>query len=745
MAKTSSPAAQPLFPGIRVPALPASARPLFLPDLVRQAAQAKQIDAPRRDRARAAFRKWSDDLRAGVLHAQTETQVEQDFTKVLLAALGYTTSADVPTGSAWTMTPKWPVPGAGIVDVALGHFHGDEAGARTGRPLVMVELKGAGTDLDRKQARALSPVQQAWDYLSSSETAQWAIVSNFVEVRLYSRSRSKNHVHRVLLEGLDDPDAFAAFYAVFHADGLLGTGALTFTAARLLEETGARQEAVGEELYRFYAENRAALIRELQDRGVADLDRAIQAAQRLLDRILFIAFAEDRQLLPNRRTLEATAELRVPGMTPWNAFQYLFRAIDSGDEGTGIPPYDGNLFKPDPILDDLRFPLDGRRWPQVFKTIGGYDFQNEVTVDVLGRIFERSIPDIEEIKAKSLAQHEATLAGRRAPGRRKLHGIFYTDATIVEYLVAAALGPAWERQRALLIAELGPGDGLTDPPPAAFSRAMLAWLDGLTVRDPACGSGAFLIAAHGWFEEARCGLLADLQHAEPDAPECAGVLEDWRARSAPLILRNNLFGVDLAPESVEIAQLSLWIRTARPGRPLTDLSANVLCGNSVVADPAVDAHAFDWAARFPRVVERGGFDAVVGNPPYVRQERLGPIKPYLERAFPKSYHGMADLYVYFHELGLRLLKPGGRLAYVVTNKWMKAGYGEPLRRLFGAEAWVESVVDFGHARHFFPDADVFPCFLVARKPTDEPRPETARVCVIPREQVRLDDLATQIA
>src|SRR5207302_5608235 len=166
------------------------------------------------------------------------------------------------------------------------------------------------------------------------------------------------------------------------------------------------------------------------------------------------------------------------------------------------------------------------------------------------------------------------------------------------------------------------------------------------------------------------------------------------------------------PEPVKLAQLSLCSRTARRGQPLTDLSANILCGNSVVDDPNVDPRAFDWKAHFPQVFERGGFDAVVGNPPYVRQERLGPIKPHLEKTY-RAYHGMADLYVYFYERGLNLLKPGGRLAFVVTNKWMKAGYGEPLRRLFAEDAWVESVVDFGHAKQFFKDADVFPCFLVA--------------------------------
>ena len=105
---------------------------------------------------------------------------------------------------------------------------------------------------------------------------------------------------------------------------------------------------------------------------------------------------------------------------------------------------------------------------------------------------------------------------------------------------------------------------------------------------------------------------------------------------------------------------------------------------------------------------------------------------------------MADLYVYFYELGCRHLKPGGRLSYIVTNKWMKAGYGEPLRKFFAESVWTESVVDFGHAKQIFEDADVFPCIVVIRKPTEEPQPKTVRVCAIPRETLRVDDLSQQI-
>lgn len=159
---------------------------------------------------------------------------------------------------------------------------------------------------------------------------------------------------------------------------------------------------------------------------------------------------------------------------------------------------------------------------------------------------------------------------------------------------------------------------------------------------------------------------------------------------------------------------------------------------------------FNWEIAFPGVWRdlasegrTGGFDAVIGNPPYVRQEMIAAIKPALESAY-ESFAGTADLYVYFYEQGLKLLRPGGRMAYVVTNKWLKAGYAEGLRKLFAEDAWVEFMADFGHARRFFPDADVFPCVIAVRKPDGSTVPETFDLAVIPRDDVPRSGLAEAV-
>jgi hypothetical protein len=158
----------------------------------------------------------------------------------------------------------------------------------------------------------------------------------------------------------------------------------------------------------------------------------------------------------------------------------------------------------------------------------------------------------------------------------------------------------------------------------------------------------------------------------------------------------------------------------------------------------VAERAFNWQAEFSDVFAVGGFDVVIGNPPYVRQTLFSPLKPYLQ-AYYESYHGKADLYTYFYEKGLKILKPEGLLSYIVTNKWLRSGYGEPLRQFFAQNSVFEQIIDFGHAP-IFEDADTFPCIVVVQKPVKSNASETQEVvkpephspvlvCPVPREEL----------
>lgn len=207
--------------------------------------------------------------------------------------------------------------------------------------------------------------------------------------------------------------------------------------------------------------------------------------------------------------------------------------------------------------------------------------------------------------------------------------------------------------------------------------------------------------------------------------------------------------VSLLPADESDPQSSLFPKISLDDR--RRVLADRLVGEARVR--AAQNHFFHWEIGFPNVWSnllsaepKGGFDAVIGNPPYVHQELLGDELKRALRADYEAFDGMADLYVYFYEQGLHLLRPGGCMSYVVTNKWLKAGYAEGLRDLFATKGQVEFVADFGHAKHFFPDADVFPSVIVVRKPAPgETVPFDTQVCVIPRDAVPEKGLSAAVA
>jgi hypothetical protein len=666
----------------------------------------------------AILKAWADMIRSSRIYTLKETALRGQFeVKIIEGVLGY----HGPTGGAdYTVSSEQAIL-RGSADLALGRF-----GGKTPEILAPLELKGAKTrDLDAiMPGRDKTPVQQAWEYAMNARGVKWVLVSNMVELRLYGFGEGTTAYETFDLGRLTDPAEYARFMLLLSADSLLSGRTLG-----LLTESRNEDKDITNRLYQDYKALRVKLIGAVRvaDPSIAPLD-SIAVAQKILDRVLFIAFAEDTGLLEKKTLEDAFGHVDPYHPRPvWDNFRSLFNFIDKGRpeqrNSNGkvtiplIPRYNGGLFRQDDTIDGLTLPDDVC---EGFKTLGGYDFASEVSVTVLGHIFEQSITDVERLQAQARGEETEEERATGTTGRRKRDGVVYTPDYIARFIVAETLGAHLEQAfTEILRANARAGADLSDYATIPWRRKsseLEAWqayrdrLKTLRIVDPACGSGVFLIMAFD-FLKAELGRvndkIADLQGKDQHIQDLIDPDSE--------ILTNNLFGVDVNSESIEIAKLSLWIKTARRGKVLDSLSGNLHVGDSLIEDSsfAYLDHAFTWETGFPCVFAEGGFDVVLGNPPYVRQEMFSGLKSYLQSRF-EVYHGVGDLFTYFYERGLRLLKPGGRLGFISSNTFFKTGSGKPLRDYLLREATLESVVDFGDLQ-IFEGVTTYPAILTMKR------------------------------
>jgi hypothetical protein len=631
---------------------------------------------------------------------QKETAVRQlFFEKVLGEILGY---KQIGSEGGYSLAFEHPIR-RGAVDVAIGRF-----GLAVGKDEIIApfELKGPGTtDLDAiMPGRGRSPVQQAWDYAIDAPGSKWVLVSNCVEIRLYGFGRGRDAFEQFDLRLLGDAEQHARLCLLLSADRLLG-GPLE----ALLGETDSAYKNVTGKLYESYKVLRdrlIAFVTDAVDGPKLPMLSAIELAQKILDRILFIAFAQRTDLLPDRLLKGAAEEISKYVPKPlWHNFQGLFRAVDEGSGPLNIWGYNGGLFAPDPDADVLVIPDP---LATDLASLGEWDYKSEVPVTVLGHIFEQSITDIEKLRAIARGEEPPKVS------KSKRQGVVYTPEIVTRFLVERTIDVSLEERFAALLVKHGkPVTLRSSPAPIfatgedalqrAFWKDYLAELRAFTVVDPACGSGAFLVAAFD--------LLAR---------EYRGVVEllatlDEKIDFDPFdeIVTKNLYGVDINAESVEITRLALWLKTARNQHRLQNLESTIKIGDSLIDDKKWTQRPFNWHTAFPGVFAEGGFDVVIGNPPYVRMELIKPFKPYLEKNYVVAAD-RADLYAYFFERGVRILKDGGRLGYISSSTFFRTGSGENLRTFLGDNVAVETIIDFGDLQ-LFEGVLTYPAILTLRK------------------------------
>lgn len=438
-----------------------------------------------------------------------------------------------------------------------------------------------------------------------------------------------------------------------------------------------------------------------------------EVTQRTLDRLVFTRFLEDKFIEPH----SIIANLGRDGHA-WEDFVTASLRLDR--------TYNGIVFKRHGILDAPGFQVVERDFARVCDSLSDptspYNF-DAIPIHILGSIYERFLGKVIVTKGNRAHVEEK-------PEVRKAHGVYYTPEYICRYIVENTVGKLIERKTPIQIAEL-------------------------RFADLACGSGSFLMGVFDLLLRYHTKYYNEnpTKAKKRDCVKRDGVLHLSLQKKREILL-NNIYGVDIDRQAVEVAQLSLYLKLLEDETPgsahafqtefhfslLPSLNENIVCGNSLIGseilvnpeitpEEAKKINPMDFEQRFPVIMRAGGFDAIVGNPPYVRQESLASIKGYLESHY-ESFDSSADLYTYFMEKSLRLLKPGGLFSYIVSSSFLRTTYGEALRRYLKKEATVRGLVDFGGLPVFANAKDTYVCIPILTKGAVEPPPRID-VCKIP--------------
>jgi len=469
------------------------------------------------------------------------------------------------------------------------------------------------------------------------------------------------------------------------------------------------------------------------------------AVQSTIDRIVFLRICEGRGI-EQYGLLMALQN----GVNVYPRLVDLFKKADFR-YNSGLFHFKIETGRPEPDTVTPNLKIDDAVLKNILKRIyypeSPYEF-SVIPPDILGQVYERFLGKVIRLTPGGQAKVEDK------PEVRKAGGVYYTPTYIVEYIVKNTVGKLLEGKRpqntktARVAPTRGASPARVAPTSGASPRALLVGVPKLRILDPACGSGSFLIGAYQYLLDWH--LKAYTEDGDPEklskkrkAPIYRDSRGDWRLDPSERkrILTDHIYGVDIDSQAVEVTKLSLLLKVLEGEneenissnlrlfheRALPDLDGNIKCGNSLIG-PDFYANAqmmllteeeqyrinvFDWKKEFAEVFkgDNPGFDAVIGNPPYVRQESLGEFKAYFQERY-QTYNSIADLYTYFIERGVSLLNENGIFGYIVANKWMRANYGEPLRKWLKTRS-VEEIIDFGDLP-VFKQATTYPCILVIR-------------------------------
>ena len=434
-----------------------------------------------------------------------------------------------------------------------------------------------------------------------------------------------------------------------------------------------------------------------KSRASLDGEQLTECVQRTLDRLVFIRFLEDKLIEP-----EHIIERYGSGKTThWHDFVISCKRLDQ--------IYNGIVFKHHAVLDDKSFEPDGTTFSDICDEISDqhspYNFDS-IPIEILGRIYERFL-------GKVVLAHKKTVEVIDKPDVRKAGGVYYTPDYIVAYMVENSLGAH-----------------ILDKKPDEILK--------LRIIDTACGSGSFLIGAFTFILQSLLVYFSKHPHSAKK-----GILSSYNGENRLSlkykreILINCIYGVDIDPQAVEVAQLSLYLKLLEDETTfsanqqlemgaalLPSLSTNIVCGNSLVsptdqiddlfsADVLHHVKPLNFEKTFKHVFTNGGFDLVIGNPPYIKEYTNRDAFNHVRDS--KYYQGKMDIWYLFACKAIDLLRPGsGMLAFIATNNWTTNFGAKKLRNYIASDALIIQFIDFNNFM-VFRDASIQTMILIARR------------------------------
>ncbi|MGJ0455740.1 N-6 DNA methylase [Aliarcobacter cryaerophilus] len=542
----------------------------------------------------------------------------------------------------------------------------------------VIELKGQDTkNLDKIET-------QAFNYHASHSNSKYIIISNFDELRFYVDKKTAYEKFNLFTLNYEE---FKKLHLLISYESIKDDIPL-----KLKEKTNSFEQDISKKLYKDFSNFRTALFENIvKNNPTIDKQILLRLTQKLCDRIIFILFAEDRDLLRTNMIKEIREEFinqKFTNYTLYDIYKFYFDAINKGNDKLQIPQYNGGLFATDELLDSLI--IDDFILNDNVQILSNYDFASEISVNILGHIFEQSLTDLEELQANI-----DNVNFDKTKSKRKKDGVFYTPEYITRYIVENTLGKMCSEKREELLI----GNGILIPSnPKKLSKQEQQtkenlqeyknWLLNLKILDPACGSGAFLNQALEY-------LISEHKNLQNDLALMGDLFASYMVEEE--ILEHNLYGVDINEDAVEIAKLSLWLRTAKRGRPLTKLADKIVCANSLLE----------------MSFSENSFDVVIGNPPYVRVQGLksnyeNEAKLYEEKFV--SATGNYDLYVLFMEQSFNMLNQNGKLSYILPHKFLISDFGSGIRGFLSENKAVENLLHFG-SEMVFEDASTYTCII----------------------------------